>query len=88
MYLWDAGMERVKKEEEGRWLRGYTTTRDAIISVEEAKAGMKAKPPDYAKPHLIKPEQPAQTPAQLEAQLSSLAVLYPRNIDIGAPRAG
>jgi hypothetical protein len=86
MYLWDAGLERSRKEEEGAWVRAYTTTRDALVSVEEMKHSGKPSVPDYVKPHL-----PARTeirPMNIDDQLRGLAQLFPDNVDLGESRAG
>lgn len=85
MYLWDAGLERRQAEESSAWVRAYTTTRDALIGVEEMRGGGKAFVPEYVKPHLAPPTVP--TTASLETQLKSLAVIFPNNIDLGESRA-
>src|SRR6188768_3538790 len=43
MYLWESGVERQRMEQEAKWVMGYTTTRDALIAIEEMKAGKKAQ---------------------------------------------
>jgi len=67
----------------------YTTVRDALIGVENMKAGGKAEVPSYVKPYLA--ALPPATPMDLESQLKNLSVLYPNNVNLetdGESRAG
>jgi len=84
MYLWDASVVRRKQEEEAAWVRSYSTTRDALIGVENMRGGGRAEVPGYVKPYLKSvPTAPAQPIMDLEAQLQGLALLYPDNVDLG-----
>jgi len=86
MYLWDAALARQVKEEEQAWVRSYSTTRDALIGVENMRGGGKPEVPDYVKPRL-KAVPPPQ-PMDLETQLQGLAMLYPKNVDLGPAVSG
>ncbi len=81
MYLWESGVERQRMEQEAKWVMGYTTTRDALIAIEEMKAGKKAQMPSYVKPHIAPPAE--LKPENLDAQLQGLALMFPDNIDLG-----
>jgi hypothetical protein len=75
--LWDAGQERLTRENRGRLVELYTGVRDGYVAANVSLGKAKAKgdiTPTYAR--IVRPA-PTGTPAERDATLVRLGIMFP-----------
>ena len=83
MHLWDAALKRHKQETEERWVRGFTTTRDALYAIERAKSGKRPDDPKYVTESRKATAKSKSKTTDTISQLRALELLYPDRVQIG-----